>query len=264
MLLPPVAMILARVYPHARVHVDMTAFRRTCCVSCRASMRVHGSHVVLYPLPHKGRRGNSSDVLAFPCLPRVPCTLVAFIGSFFEPISDRQTVTCVASFSKQFFLRTGFWSGVTARSCGTFRPRFFDKKSFAFGRPVHEISERFQRGAARNVCTKKERFLFWRFVKEQMRSRLLRPVTIKRTKKKGRACVSHSIESNKYAERTGDPALLFLVLIKQSFRRSRATQWIRTNRPRRRVPERLLVCESCSCAYKMIGSGKSVRLCRAT
>ena len=54
-----------------------------------------------------------------------------------------------------------------------------------------------------------------------------------RTKKKGRACVSHSIESNKYAERTGDPALLFLVLIKQSFRRSRATQWIRTNVPRR-------------------------------
>ena len=33
--------------------------------------------------------------------------------------------------------------------------------------------------------------------------------------KKGRACVSHSIESNKYAERTGDPSLLFLVLIKR-------------------------------------------------
>ena len=55
-------------------------------------------------------------------------------------------------------------------------------------------------GAARNVCTKKRRFLFWRFVKEQMRSRLLRPRIIKRTKKKGRACVSHSIESYKCAE----------------------------------------------------------------
>ena len=30
------------------------------------------------------------------------------------------------------------------------------------------------------------------------------------------------------------------------------------------VPERLLVCESCSCTYKMIGSGKTFRLCRAT
>ena len=104
--------------------------------------------------------------------------------------------------------------------------------------------------------------MFWRFAKEPMRSRLLRPRTVKRAKKEWRACVSHSIESHKCAERAGDPPLLFLPLIKESFRRSRATQWIRINRPRRQVPERFLGCESCSYTYNRIGSGKTFRLCR--
>ena len=47
------------------------------------------------------------------------------------------------------------------------------------------------------MCTKKRRFLFWRFVKEQMRSRLLRPRTIKgRKKRDGRAWATQSNRTN--------------------------------------------------------------------
>ena len=47
-----------------------------------------------------------------------------------------------------------------------------------------------------------------------------------RTKKKGRACVSHSIESYKCAERTGDPALLFRSWSNGSFRHVESLNWI--------------------------------------
>ena len=143
MLLPHGTMILARVYPQVRVHVDMTAFRRTCCVSCRADVRVPCSHECLYPLPRKGARGNSSDVSSMSLSTEGTWYLRgAYRLVFWANTRQVDGHVCVVFF-QAVFLRTGFWSGVTARSCSTFRPRFFDKKSLAFGRPVHEISERF-------------------------------------------------------------------------------------------------------------------------
>lgn len=193
----------------------MTAFRRTCCASCRAATRVPCSHLTLYPLPRKGWRGNSSDVSSMfvstegTMDPRGVYRLV-----FWANKRQVDGHVCVVFFQAVFFP-----DRVLVRRDGTklwhFSAAVFWQKVFGIWSAGSWNFWKVLEGAARNVCTKKRRFLFWRFVKEQMRSRLLRPRTIKRTKKKGRACVSHSIESNKYAERTGDPSLLFLVLIKR-------------------------------------------------
>ena len=197
MLLPPGTMFLARVYPHSRVHVDMTALRRTCCASCRADKRVPCSHLTLYPLSLKGSGGNSSDVSSM---------FVSTQGTWY-PLGDYRLVFWANTRQVDghvcgvFFQAVFFTDRVLVRRDGTklwhFSAAVFWQKVFGIWSAGSWNFWKVLEGAARNVCTKKERFLFWRFVKEQMRSRLLRPRTIKgRKKRDGRAWATQSNRTN--------------------------------------------------------------------